>query len=84
MTFDLIGKRVASHTEACRPGGASFRFSDGWFDARQRQRGAPHGSEGGSLLKLRLAVSPSQLQDTYRKEGRNRCEISGSETKATS
>lgn len=83
VTFDLLGNRVASHTEAYRPGTASFRFSDGWFDARQGPAGGPHGLERGNLLQIEPAASPGGLQDDCRDERRKRCAISGSATKAT-
>ena len=84
VTFDRFGQRVPSHTEAYCPARASFRFSDGWFDARQGAVGGPYGGERGNLLQMRPAPSPRQLQDDYRDERRKRCVISGSATKATS
>lgn len=84
VTFDLLGNRVASHTEAHSPGRASFKFSDGWFDARQEPAGESDGSERGNFLQMEPAASPGRLQDDYRDERRKRCAISGSATKATS
>ena len=71
VTFDLLGKRVASHTEAYRPGGASFKFSDGWFDAREGQAAGLDRSEDWHPLKVRPAASPKQIQDSYRAERKN-------------
>ncbi len=84
VEFDLRGSEVRSYSNAYRPGRASFKFSDGWFDAREAEPEGLDRSEDWRPLKVRPAASPEQFQDSYREDRKTRCKTSTSETKATS
>ena len=84
VEFDLHGSEAKSYSGAFRPGRASFKFSDGWFDARAGQPDDPGDARARRPLHVRPATWPKQLQDIYRRERSNRCEATTSETKATS
>ncbi len=64
VEFDLHGSEARSYSGAFRPGRASFKVSDGWFDARAGQPDEPGDARGRKPLHVRPATWPKQLQDT--------------------